>query len=400
MTAGAPALAERVAAAEALARTPGAEVYLDPADVDYEAWNHIGDPLCEDLLGVMRERKLMGGDIYANARALEADGVAEAVAFFADAEAIPSWLDLDALRAGASMGKRHPVGLLVGVHSALPYTYIDPATVEVMGATGRLARGGDFGRRYWETATGFIGALDVDGMMPGGERWIQWVRIRFLHTMIRTGIRRGGRWTLGDQGTPVSMLATAASDFIFGQHRVRIIEYMGGVVTREEREGFSLMWRWISRIEGANNQLLGRTHSEDFELMSRSHQFLYRRTDGAARMTGDVVTGTAGMRTFGRSRRLNRALMRQLLGPALTETLPGYDVRGDLGLEPDPLAELAVKAGAGLLRLLNQLTRLKPVRRLADRRGQEFLDYVVGRGLDGVRATYRGTPVAGQPTDR
>ena len=44
------------------------------------------------------------------------------------------------------------------------------ATAEVMGSTVRLAEGGDFRQRLLETATGFAGALDVDGMMPGGQR--------------------------------------------------------------------------------------------------------------------------------------------------------------------------------------------------------------------------------------
>jgi hypothetical protein len=165
-------LAERVAAAIALARTPGSEVYLDPADVDCEAWNHVGDPVAEDLIELMRARKMMGGDIYANARTLQAEGVPEAVTFFQDVETLPSWFDIGSLRAGASMGRRNLFGMSLGMLSSLPFTYIDPATAEVMSATGRLASGGDYRRRSFETAAGFVGALDVDGMLPGGERWI------------------------------------------------------------------------------------------------------------------------------------------------------------------------------------------------------------------------------------
>ncbi|MFT4265298.1 MAG: oxygenase MpaB family protein [Nocardioides sp.] len=391
-------LPARVGACEDLARTPGSEVYLDPAEVDYEAWNHVGDPLCEALMTLMRERRLMGGDIYANARTLRAEGCPEAIAFFADVETIPSWLDFEALRAGASVGKRNPIGMMFGIHSALPFTYIDPATAEVMGSTGRLARGGDFARRYWETATGFVGALDVDGMKPGGRRWEEWVRIRFLHTMIRMGILRSGRWTMDSM--PISQMATAGATFIFGQHRVDIMELFGGVLTEEERNSFALMWRWVSRIEGAPNQLLGRTTAEEFELQSRIHQFIYGANPNSAALMAQVVDGTASMALFGRSRRLNHAVARRQLGPAMTRTVPGKDARELLDLPADPLVDGLLAASRYPLLALGYGARTRPIRALFDRRGQAFYDRLVARGLHGVKADYRGTPVAGRPTDQ
>lgn len=393
-------LTERLDRVRALALTPGAEVYLDPDDVDFEAWNLLGDPLCEALMTVMRQRKLMGGDIYTNARTLEAEGLPEAVAFFADVEAIPEWLDVEALRAGVNLGLRNPIGLFFGMHGGLPFTYIDPATAHVMGSTGRVMKSGDYGRRYWETATGFVGALDVDGMMPGGERWIQWVRIRFLHTMIRMGIERSGTWPLTGSATPISQLATAAATHIFGPYRVNIIRYFGGHATPEEADGFALMWRWVSRIEGANNQILGRTHEEQLQLQSRMHQFLYGRSDAAVEMTRNVVDGSATMHSFHLPRRWHQAVVRQLLSEPMMQTLPGYDVPGDFGLPADPFAERTLRAGTAVLRGLNHVTRIPAVQRLAARRGQQFLDHVVHQGLGGVKADYRGTPVAGRPTDQ
>ena len=80
------------------------------------------------------------------------------------------------------------------------------ATAEVMGSTARLAEGGDFRRRLLETATGFAGALDVEGTMPGGQRRTHCVRMYLLHNMIRLVIRRGGRWPRDDTGTPINTL--------------------------------------------------------------------------------------------------------------------------------------------------------------------------------------------------
>jgi len=389
-------LAQRIEKVTSLAMTPGAEVYLDPADVDFEAWNHVGDPLCEALITTMREHKLMGGDLYETARSLEAEGLPEAVAFFADVEAIPSWLDVDALRAGASMGRRNPIGLIFGMHGGLPFTYIDPSTAEVIGATGRLGRGG-YARRFWETAVGFVGALDVEGMLPGGERWIQWVRIRFLHTMIRLGIHRSGRWPLYDTATPISQVASAATPYIFGQYRVNIIESFGGVVAREERDSFALMWRWVARIEGANNQLLGRSHQEEFELQRLNHAFLYGRSEKAVELTRDLIAGTGGMAIFGRSKSFNAAVVRRVLAPSMIATLPDRDVRELLDVHPNSLADGAVAAFALALKGVGLASRLGPVRRLADRHGQAFLDGLVQHQLRGAKAEFRETPVHGDP---
>ncbi len=390
---------DRIAAVHALAATPGSEAYLAPDLIDVEAWNFVGDPLCEALLTVMRERRLMGGDIYANARSLEADGVPEAVAFFADVEAVPMWADFDAMRSGAAMAKRNPVGLLFGAHGALPFTYIDPATAKVMNSTGRLGAGGDYQRRFWETATGFVGAIDVDGMKPGGAEWQKWVRIRFLHTMIRMGILRSGRWDLRES-MPIGQVPSAGTAHLFGPFRVAIIRFMGGHVTKAEENSFALMWRWIARIEGANNQLLGRTHDEQFRLQSRIHQFLYHPTEDAAVLTEALIEGSARTKQFGLPKRLHAALVRRFLTEDMMQTLPGRHFADDLGMKSDRAADAALLAVTSGLRAFNQLTRIPGLKRASERRGIQLINHVVEHGLDGVKAEYRGTPVAGVATDK
>ncbi len=394
-----PDPAARVRRAMDKAATPGYAVPIAVDAVDIEAWNHVGDPLCEAVFAELRERKMLSGNVYDNARRLQRLGSDAADRFFADVETVPEWVDFDFLRIGAEMGRRNPIGMLFGMHGGLPFTYIDPATAEVMGSTGRFARGGDYRRRYWETATGFVGALDVDGMRPGGDRWQAWIRIRFLHTMIRTGIRRAGQWDM-TRSMPISQVATAAATHIFGPYRVNIIEYFGGVVSQEERDSFSLMWRWISRIEGANTELLGRTHAEQLAISRRMHQYLYAPSDDSRALTRDLIRGSAAMRVFGMPERMHAAVVRDLMSESMLQTLPGRDVAADLGLSRDLLAEAPLRAVRTVLGGVNQAQRLPLVRRLAAGRGQELLDHVVDAGLDHRAADYRGTAVAGKPTDR
>lgn len=278
------------------------------------------------------------------------------------------------------------------MHGALPFTYIDPATSLVMGSTGRLAKGGDYRRRYWETATGFVGALDVDGMKPGGARWELWVRVCFLHTMIRMGILHKNQWSLAT-AMPISQAPSASTAQIFGPYRVNIICYFGGQVTQKEEDSFSLMWRWVARIEGANNQLLGQTHQQQFEIQTKAHQFLYQKSKAAAEITQGVIEGASSMKAFPLPKRIHAALVRRLLAEEMLQTLPGYDYPNDLELLNDRPAAVALAVLSASFRVFNKIMLIPPVKKLAETHGLRFLDHVVGKGLDGIRAEYQATSI-------
>lgn len=389
-------LATRIERARVKAATPGYEVYLDPDLIDFEAWNAVGDPLAEALITELRSRKQMGGDIYANARKLEADRNPAAVAFFADVEHIPAWADFEAMRPGAAMGRRNPFEFVAMLHGALTFTYMDPATCRVMNSTGRLAKAdvSDFQRRFWETASGFVGALDVDGSKPGGARWERWVRIRLLHTMIRMGIHRSGRWDIPTT-IPISQLAVAAATHPFGRYRVNIIRSLGAHVTDEEEKSFSLMWRWVSRIQGANVELLGATDADEFRISKASHEYLYGPDEISREVTDKLIDGLASMRFFRMSRRMHAAIVRRQLAPEYVQTLAGRDIVTDLGLSRDPAADRRVAVLTQSIRGFNQLMRIPPIRRLSSMYGLSFLEYVIDRGLGQTKADYHATPVAG-----
>lgn len=348
-------IAARVAQVTTHARTPGYVSNRDSEAVDIEAWNHVGDPLAEALVNEMRERKLMGGDHFATAQALEAQAVPAAVAFFADVTTVPDWVDFEFMRSGARMAGRNPLGMALGFHGGLAFTYIDPATARVMGGTGRLAdHGAIFRRRYWETAKGFIGALDVDGMRPGGPRWEQWVRIRLLHSMIRLGIHRGERWDRA-LGAPISQLATASCAHIFGTYRVEVIRAVGGRATAQEEASFNMMWRWIARIEGANAELLGTTDSEQLRLAERMHQHLYNPDQSSRQITNDMIDGLAAMPEFRMPRTIHAAIVRRLLRAQHVQTLPGLDVATDLGVRTNRFADAAVSSAVAALALIGHV---------------------------------------------
>ncbi|WP_422395728.1 hypothetical protein [Rhodococcus sovatensis] len=150
-----------------------------------------------------------------------------------------------------------------------------------------------------------------------------------MHTMIRLGIERGGRWDY-TEGAPISQLATASCAHIFGTYRVEIIRSVGGLATAEEEASFNLMWRWITRLEGANAELLGNTPEEEFRLAERMHQYLYAPGTDSRQITHDMIDGLAGLRELRMPRRIHAALVRRFLREQHVGTLPGRDVATDL----------------------------------------------------------------------
>ena len=382
----------RVASARSKAATPAYAGTTPPPAVDVAAWDRVGDPLGEALIAELREKRLMGGDVLATARELRRQGSVAAEAFFTDVEWVPGWADFDAMRAGALMGARNPVGMLMGIHGALPFSYADNATARVMASTERMLRPETIRRRFWESAAGFIGALDVEGMKPGKPRWEQWVRIRLLHTSIRMGILRSGRWDT-TASMPISQAATGSGAHLFGTYRLNLIRHFGGDPTDDEAVGFELMWRWIARIEGANSELLGTTSAEQFEIAQHIGPHLYRPGPESKAATNALIGGLAKMRsTFPISRRAHAGIIRALLTDEMTQIFPGRDLPGDLGLQPDPRTDRAARLATAFGRGLNRLNNALPSTPELDRK---TYDAVLNRALHQEPPTFHPAPVAG-----
>jgi hypothetical protein len=386
-------LADRIETVRLRAATPAYDIPRTPALVDIEAWDHVGDLLAEALIGHLREHRLMGGDVLATARRLRSEGNEVAEAFFTDVESVPQWADFDAMRPGASFGLRHPIGMMLSLHGALPFTYIDGGTARVMASTGRMTRpGADFRRRFWETASGFIGALDVDQMKPGGQRWEEWVRIRLLHTQIRMGILRAGRWDLS-ASMPISQAATAAGAHIFGTYRISLMEHFGARPTAAEASGFNLMLRWIARIEGANTELLGANEAEQLLLATRISDHLYRPTDDSRAATAAILDGLTTMKgLFPVSRRIHASLVRNLLTEDMVQTMPGRDIPADLGLDSTQRADRLATAVTQFDRAATRLIAAMPGN---DAARLHRLESVLARQLGAKAPSYRATKVSG-----
>lgn len=381
-------LEDRIASCLALAQIPARDVSVPPDDADIEAWDYIGDPLAEDLIHALRVAPKRSKDFLADARKLQAEGNEAAINFFLDVEHVPSWFDFEETRAGAAMMARNPLGLILGVHSALPYTGVDANTPRVMFSTGRLGKDGDFERRFWETSTGFIGVLDVDDMKPGGKQWQMWVRIRLLHSMVRLGILSSGKWDNPPRPSmPISAIGSAIGPAIFGDLRTDVVRAFG-YATDEERDSAARMWQWVAKVLGCPPELLPPDLADQRQLTMRIFDRFYGPSDESRDYAAYVYEGLGKMRSMPFPEPVHMALGRYLMSIPTLPSRDGQLTADNLGLRRQPLLDAMIRGSALGMRGLTQAYRIRLVADTASRLGKMLIDKAVELGLGGQRAQY------------
>ena len=417
MTDSSSQMTELVEQATALAGIPARPPSASPALRDPAVWDLVGDPIAEAFLDDVRAHRMTRLDVVDAAYVLRDQGVASATDFLADVEAVPSWVDFDAMRPGARMGARNVLGFALGLDAGLPLTYIDGQVATTFELTGRLSEHGDYGRRVWETATGFVAALDVDQMRPGGDEWARWVRIRVMHTRVRVGLLQSGKWDLDSGSVPISAAGTAGGIFITGTYRARICQAFG-YASEAEVDSWTMMWQWIARILGAPPELIATSPQGQAAIDVATGRHLFRPNDVSRRLMQANLDGLSQMRPFSLlPRGLHAALAHYLLDerwlqtPTTTlddmepQSRDDYEelrqalgtLRPDLSLTAHPNWRIVVAVLAPATRLMGRIQATTPgVRQLTASIGLRSLRNTVQRGLGSHDADYSTHVDAGE----
>ena len=105
--------------------------------------------------------------------------------------AVPDWVDWDQIACGQDIFYRYAVANLLGVaYQSLFVGLAAARPVEVLLRTGGFSTAASkrrgFGTGQWNLQV----TKDVDSLKPGGEGWISTVRVRLLHSTVRSRIRK------------------------------------------------------------------------------------------------------------------------------------------------------------------------------------------------------------------
>ncbi|WP_280377253.1 oxygenase MpaB family protein [Nocardia wallacei] len=254
-------------------------------------WLDVGDPLAEAVVATMRARRQPMADPLPRIRRLAADGDRACRDFLRDIETPPEWADFTRMRLGGAMAYRHFGQYIVAVgHGALMTTFSSPDSAYILTRTNRLER--DVVRRLIESSDLFFGVLDADELRPGGRAWETCVRVRLMHTMVRLRLAATA-WPL--PGTPINALQTAAGPLFFGAMMLDRLRSLGASISPGERDGFYLIWRYVTRLLGVPRELLGDTAAEQSVLDARILPYTFDPDDNSRRLAGVALTGLSRM---------------------------------------------------------------------------------------------------------
>lgn len=336
-------------------------------------WLEVGDPLAEAVVATMRARRQPMTDPLPRIRSLAADGDRACRDFLCDIETPPQWADFTRMRPGGAMAHRHFAQYIVAVgHGALMTTFSSPDSAYILTRTNRLER--DVVRRLFESSELFFGVLDTEELRPGGSAWETCVRVRLMHTMVRRQLAATA-WPL--PGAPINALQTAAGPLFFGAMMLDRLRALGASISAEERDGFYLIWRYVTRLLGVPRELLGDTDAEQAVLDVRILPYTFAPDDNSRRLADIALTG------------LSRMPVARLLPRAGHEVISRYLLGDDhadaMGIPAHRLGAAVMVALALGLKPYGFVQRLPVVAPRLERFGRRCLRDLLNTGLTGHR---------------
>lgn len=334
-------------------------------------WHYRGDELAEKAVEALRAQGGSFAHPARRVRELAEAGDRHCAALIADMEAVPEWVDFDLMRRGGGMVQRHfPMMILALTYGGLPLTFAHPDAAAVFAGTGRMEA--NITRRLNESATLFFGVCNSDDLAPGRPMWEACLQVRLVHALVRLHLIEKG-WDIPNHGVPVSQLATAAGPAFFGTHLLGCLGRLGARYTAEEAAGHCMIWRYVTRLLGVPEVLLGRTQAEQDEFDLHVTSLFFAPDETAKSVMSALISGLASQHPTSRiPGGLQLALFRRLLGDRIADA---YGVPASAWGERMLNALCFVFSGYG------RLQHLPPVAKPLRRAGQRILERLGTEGL-------------------
>lgn len=342
-----------------------------------DRWLDVGDPLAEAVVRTLRARHRPLAQPLAAIRELAAEGEPACVALLRDMEALPAWADFAAMSEGAAMACRHFPQLTVAlVHGGLMTTFASADAARILAGTHRLEQ--NVVRRLFESSTLFFGVLDVAALRPGGRAWDICLRVRLMHAMVRLRLLDAG-WD-GVGGQPINALHTSAGPLFFGTMVLERLRKLGGRFTAAEAEGYHLLWRYVTRLLGVPDELLGNTAEEQQILDERIHFYSFDPDANSRRLADALLSGLRRLPDAERvPRAVHEVLVREMLGETEADAM---------GIARHALGMRVLHGVARGLKVYGWVQALPGVGPRVEAYGRRYLDQLVERGLAGVAADF------------
>jgi hypothetical protein len=242
-------------------------------------------------------------------------------------ERVPFWVDFAHAERGGRAFLRSGLigGLVLGTYS-LTVSYCSPAGNKPLVLSGRLEQ--DTPRRLAETSRYVQLVAQPGSMRPGGEGWVSTVKVRLVHAMVRRMALSSPKWNLPAWGTPINQPDMCGTGLLFSWIVLDGLDKLGFAIEGEERDALLHLWRYITWLQGVDEDLLWsseREAREFWELLGLTQA----PPDADSRMLVNALlaSGRSGARTDDERKRAEKmlpvsyALSRFFLGDSLADAL-------------------------------------------------------------------------------
>lgn len=219
------------------------------------------------------------------------DAPPELIAFIADMERVPDWLDMDLVREGQRLDRNAAANLgPFAIRGAFIATFMNKYAALPMALTGTLSND-TAARRVNETATFFTTTLLPGSLERHGAGFRAAAMVRLMHSMVRfNALKRSDRWDVGVYGIPIPQVDQMPAGLIpIFLMSYKIVAQGRKTFTPEERARFELA-RYRCFLLGLPEDLLADTPQGVVDTMNARSATLRAGFDDAT--CGELVRAT------------------------------------------------------------------------------------------------------------
>ncbi|WP_019204198.1 oxygenase MpaB family protein [Tsukamurella sp. 1534] len=238
----------------------------------------VGDPQMDDLVDwIYRDdtdsRKAQFHRALNKGIAAVPDAPAELREFFEEMEAVPEWVDWDAILLGGRLMRSGGAdGFAVARDVALMGGYLFSGFNQTLLRTGALEKGSN--KRFAETSQWALDVIVPEGLRPGGVGYRSTLHVRFIHSMVRRHVTALPDWDAEAHGLPINQTDMAAT--LVGALIAPVATGMGlGMIANpREYEAAAHLTRYVGRLMGVTDDFLPHSYRDSLRILFQTSRAL------------------------------------------------------------------------------------------------------------------------------
>jgi hypothetical protein len=264
----------------------------------YRRFTQMGDPLADAVVAMFR--RLPAGDgrrlfELAVEHGIEAvdDPPEELVAFFAQVDAVPYWVDYDKLNLAARVtGRTGPWGAYFALSGlALMGGYLASRADKTLVRSGDLVAMAP--RRLAETANWWLDVTSPGGLERFAPGFKATLRVRLMHALVRAGMNRRPDWNYEAWDHPVNQSLTVGTLMLFSMANIVGCQALGLTFSAKEKAAVYHFWRYVGVLMGLDPGIIPADETDTWRLfwLQADYEFL---PDDDSRRLAEALLAAGG----------------------------------------------------------------------------------------------------------